>query len=101
MDGIEVNLRCGDTITVASMPAIGAYRYCPHCDGRRQVIGVPVINPVPVIWTTLGELQDLSKRIGDNYVYDCITWPEFNWQWQLACTMVDRKLADIREAFRQ
>jgi len=38
--GIEVTLACGDTITVKSVPAIGTYRMCIHCDSRKRVVGL-------------------------------------------------------------
>lgn len=90
MNGIEVNLRCGDTITVPTMPAIGAYRYCEHCDGRRQVIGVPVIERPTYQRPTLGELQAMRNRIGDHFIAGTITEHEWRWQLALADAMVDR-----------
>lgn len=46
---IEVNLACGDTRTVATVPGIGAYRHCPHCDSAKRVTSVHAINGLPVI----------------------------------------------------
>ena len=37
---MEANLSCGDTITVQSAPAIGAYRFCIHCDSKKKVTEV-------------------------------------------------------------
>lgn len=48
---------------------------------------------------TLAQLHDLTFGIGERYIDNGITWAEFNWQWQIACAMVDHKLADIRDAF--
>jgi hypothetical protein len=99
MGSIEVNLRCGDTISVPSMPAIGAYRHCEHCDGRRMVIGVPVITACPKPPLSIGDYQDVRKRISDEYVYGDISLPVFEWQWQVVCAIIDRELDAIHSAF--
>lgn len=41
----EVHLACGDTISTASIPRIGAYRNCIHCDRKVRVasIGTPAV----------------------------------------------------------
>lgn len=36
----EVTLACGDTISVRTIPAIGAYRMCIHCDSRKRVTAI-------------------------------------------------------------
>lgn len=90
MSGIEVNLRCGDTITVQSMPAIGAYRYCIHCDGRRQVIGVPVTGSTERHQPTLSELQAIRDRIGQQYMFSGMPEPQWQWQNALCNAMIDR-----------
>lgn len=41
---VEVHLACGDTVTVASVPAIGAYRFCVHCDSRKRVTAIAAIH---------------------------------------------------------
>lgn len=43
---IEVNLACGDTIAVPTVPAIGAYRHCIYCDSRKRVTSIPVTAPI-------------------------------------------------------
>ena len=37
---IDATLACGDTISVRTVPAIGAYRMCIHCDSRKRVTAV-------------------------------------------------------------
>jgi hypothetical protein len=37
---VEATLACGDTISVRTAPAIGAYRRCIHCDKRERVTAV-------------------------------------------------------------
>lgn len=36
----EVHLACGDTVAVKSVPRIGAYRFCEHCDSRKRVVSI-------------------------------------------------------------
>lgn len=37
---IEATLACGDTISVRTVPAVGTYRHCIHCDSRKRVTAV-------------------------------------------------------------
>lgn len=36
----EADLTCGDSVSLIRRPAIGSYRHCIHCEGRRRVTAV-------------------------------------------------------------
>jgi len=90
MSGIEVNLRCGDTITVSSMPAIGAYRYCEHCDGRRQVIGVPVVDVTPRCLTSVDQYNRARNAMTEQFIAGNMTEAHWQWQYTIYQTFVDQ-----------
>lgn len=48
---------------------------------------------------TLSELQDMRKRICDEYVWGTMSHTEFTWQYQLANGLIDQHLDQLRTIF--
>lgn len=59
----DVHLACGDTIACNTLPALGAYRFCIHCDGKRRVTGIASWPAV-----TLAE-RDATSTHPDSYAH--------------------------------
>lgn len=36
----EATLACGDTVSASTLPTVGSYRLCIHCESRKRVTAV-------------------------------------------------------------